>query len=290
MYVQLCPKTGSLCPHQPYSPVTHFSCVWNCLESYGPVQNARNFPITCTTYWIDQQTNFLFAVPASISPHIPPSWLLVPRFTCQKTRSFDHLISLLSISHQSYISNLNTMHIYIHIYIYILYYCIFVISLSPIFSTMKPPYTNKDGSSPRRRNERGHQLMQFFGEQLWLGAPTMRRMEGLGVEPLCRYKMGQGMKNGRYGRNQIRYLEGWSVGQICWWCWPDFGWSDCLKTCILRVIMNRLSSTARPRLIFLDLSISGKFPDIPDAHWAGADMIMVYQVYQLTSCWFAFGS
>jgi len=39
--------------------------------------------------------------------------------------------------------------------------------------------------------------------------------------------------------------------------------------------------TARPRLIFLDLAIRGKFPDSPDAHCGGADMIMVDQ---LTSC------
>ena len=31
------------------------------------------------------------------------------------------------------------------------------------------------------------------------------------------------------------------------------------------------------RLIFLDLAISGKFPDSPDAHGGGADMIMVEQ-------------
>jgi len=87
------------------------------LELYGPVQNARNAPIICTTYWIDQQTNILFAMPTAICPHIPPpGWwfqVLLPK----KLRwSFDPIIHSAS-------------------------------------------------------TQRGHQLMQFFGEQLSLGAP-----------------------------------------------------------------------------------------------------------------------
>jgi hypothetical protein len=63
------------------------------LELYGPVQNARNAPIICTTYWIDQQTNILFAMPTAICPHIPPpGWwfqVLLPK----KLRwSFDPII------------------------------------------------------------------------------------------------------------------------------------------------------------------------------------------------------
>ena len=123
------------------------------LELYGPVQNARNAPIICTTYWIDQQTNILFAIPTAISPHIPPpGWwfqVLLPK----KLRwSFDPIIHNYTV-----LSIVNTT--------------------CHIFSgTLKPPTCNEASAS----TQRGHQLMQFFGEQLSLGAPENNAQNGTG--------------------------------------------------------------------------------------------------------------
>lgn len=114
------------------------------LEFYGPVQNARKSPIICTTYWIDQQTNILFAIPTAICPvHISPLLVGGSKLYFPKN-SDDHLISLFT----TILSIVNTT--------------------SHIFSgTLKPPTCDEASAS----TQRGHQLMQFFGEQLSLGAP-----------------------------------------------------------------------------------------------------------------------